>query len=195
MRLVRTAAAAALVTAAALAGTTATASAATAPTKPVASVDLTRYIGSWYQVAAIPQWFSLQCAKDSTATYTANADGTIGVRNACTTYWGSSSVVTGKAKVQNAPANSELAVSFFKLFGQQIYTGTNYQVIGLGAAYDWAVITDPARSSAFVISRTPALTSAQKATVQSVLSANAIDPCRLQVTPVTGGESKAGAFC
>ncbi|KYH44986.1 lipocalin family protein [Branchiibius sp. NY16-3462-2] len=177
------------------AGGTVTASAAPAPTKPVASVDLSRYLGQWYQVAAIPQWFSLQCAKDSTATYTANADGTVGVRNACTTYWGSSSVVTGKAKVQNAPANSELAVSFFKLFGQQIYTGTNYQVIGLGAAYDWAVITDPARSSAFVISRTPAITSAQKATVQSVLSANAIDPCRLQVTPITGGETKAATFC
>lgn len=103
--------------------------------------------------------------------------------------------MTGKAKVQNAPANSELAVSFFKLFGQQIYTGTNYQVIGLGAAYDWAVITDPARSSAFVTSRTPALTSAQKATIQSVLVSNAIDPCRLQVTPVTGGETKPGKFC
>lgn len=175
-------------------GTTA-ASAATAPTKPVASVDLTRYVGSWYQLAAIPAIYEVQCAGNAKANYAANADGTVAVTNTCKTWFGTTSSVTGKAKVQNAPANSELAVSFFKFFGQQIYTGTNYQIIGLGAAYDWAVVTDPGRSSAFVLSRTPSLTKAQNATVKSILRDNAIDPCRLKVTPQTGGASASGNYC
>lgn len=194
-RIAAAAGTAALLAAATFAGGTTTASAATAPTKPVASVDLSRYVGSWFQLAAIPAIFEVQCARNSKANYAANADGTVAVTNTCKTWFGTTSSVTGKAKVQNTPANSELAVSFFKLFGQQIYTGTNYQIIGLGSAYDWAVVTDPGRSSAFVLSRTPTLTDAQTATVKSILRDNSIDPCRLKVTPQTGGASRSVAYC
>jgi len=50
------------------------------PLDTVANVDVSRYTGKWYEIARYPNWFQSSCAS-STAEYTANADGTIGVLN------------------------------------------------------------------------------------------------------------------
>lgn len=175
----------------------ATAAASTStPVKPVASVQLSRYVGRWYQIAAIPQIFELQCARDVTAVYTANSDGTVGVNNTCATWWGSSSQVLGTARVENAPANSVLTVSFVNLFGQQLYFGgPNYEIIGLDANYGWAVVVSPDRSSAFVLSRTPALNAAATKAVKATITGNGIDACTLMTTPQTGGIATSVKFC
>ncbi|SDJ45092.1 apolipoprotein D and lipocalin family protein [Frankineae bacterium MT45] len=174
----------------------ATSQSAAGPVQPVASVDLTRYVGSWYQVAAIPQIFEVQCARNVTAVYTAKSDGTVGVNNTCTTWWGSSSRVLGVARVENAPANSVLTVSFLNLFGQQLYFGgPNYEIVGLDSAYRWAVVVSPDRASAFVLSRTPALSGAETTEVRDVLTSNGISPCSLMTTPQTHGAGTSQKFC
>ena len=61
------------------------ASAASAPAlanQPVSSLDLQRYAGTWHEIAHLPMFFQRKCVDTITATYTVNADGTIGVRNA-----------------------------------------------------------------------------------------------------------------
>ncbi|SOD72313.1 apolipoprotein D and lipocalin family protein [Jatrophihabitans sp. GAS493] len=170
--------------------------ASTGAVQPVASVDLTRYVGSWYQVAAIPQIFEVQCAANSTAVYTARSDGTVGVDNTCTTWWGSVSQVLGVARIENKPANSVLTVSFLNLFGQQLFFGgPNYEIVGLDSGYRWAVVVSPDRGSAFVLSRTPALSSAATAAVRAVLTRNGISPCALMTTPQAGGIGVSKKFC
>ena len=37
------------------------------PPTPIESLDLNRYLGTWHQLAAIPQPFNLVCARDTTA--------------------------------------------------------------------------------------------------------------------------------
>ena len=168
---------------------------AAAPT-PVPVVDVQRYIGSWYQVAAVPAIFEIQCAKNVTATYGLNADGTVSVRNQCRTWFGGTSTVTGNARVDNAPASSALSVSFVKLGGKwQYFGGTNYLVLGLGAQYDWAVVGDPNRSSGFVLSRTPALTADQLAQVRVAIAAGGYDACSFKVTKQDGGSSSRAPLC
>src|SRR5699024_2973131 len=54
------------------------------------SIDLERYKGKWYQVAAIPQPFSLQCSHDVTADYGVIDSDTISVTNKCGTFFGPS---------------------------------------------------------------------------------------------------------
>ena len=172
------------------------ANAAEAPPQPVASVDVAKYVGSWYQVAAVPAIYEAQCAKNVTATYGINADGTISVTNKCATWFGGTSTVKGNARSENAPANSSLTVSFLKLGGHWLYFGgPNYQVLGLGAQYDWAVVGDPNRSSGFVLSRTPALTAAQLADVRATLAANGYDACDLKLTKQDGGGSSRAPLC
>jgi apolipoprotein D and lipocalin family protein len=163
---------------------------------PVPAVDAQRYVGAWYQVAAVPAIFEIQCAKNVTATYALNADGTIAVKNQCRTWFGGTSTVNGNARVDNAPASSALTVSFFKLGGRWQYLGgSNYLILGVGAQYDWAVVGDPDRSSGFVLSRTPALSAAQLTAVRGVLTANGYDPCDLKVTKQDGGSATRGPLC
>src|SRR5512140_3180541 len=65
----------------------------------VANVDVNRYTGKWYEIARYPNWFQSSCAS-STAEYTANADGTIGVFNTCLAADGSvHSTIQGTARL------------------------------------------------------------------------------------------------
>ncbi|MFY1587198.1 lipocalin family protein [Micromonospora sp. WMMD734] len=167
----------------------------TGPLTPVADVDVERYVGDWYQIAAIPAIFEIQCYKNVTARYDVQPDGTIGVRNSCRTIVGTTSAVTGRARSENPPADSALTVSFLKLGGKWIYLGgPNYVVIGLDPDYRWAVVGDPDRSSGFVLSREPALTGAQTAAAKAALTANGYDLCDFRTTRQDGGGG-AGSFC
>ena len=52
------------------------------PPKTVPYVNLTRYLGIWYEQASIPARFSSDCLH-SMANYTFNEDGSIKVINTC----------------------------------------------------------------------------------------------------------------
>ncbi len=51
--------------------------------RAVEQVDLTRYAGRWYEIAALPNFFQRNCAWGTTAEYTLLPEGTVRVRNAC----------------------------------------------------------------------------------------------------------------
>jgi apolipoprotein D and lipocalin family protein len=166
------------------------------PVKPVRHVELSRYTGSWFQLAAIPQWFSLACVRDTTATYTARPDGTVGVLNRCITAAGTPLALNGRARVTDPVSNAQLQVTFLHVGSKWVYLGgTNYVIIGLARDYSWAVTTDPDRTSAFVLSRTPTLPHATQRRIRRILRANGINPCWLQVTPVTGGAEQPRPAC
>ncbi|WDZ86489.1 lipocalin family protein [Micromonospora cathayae] len=186
-------AAALLVTA--VPGPAAAATVDTGLVRPVESVDVQRYVGEWYQVAAVPAIFEIQCFKNVKARYDVQPDGTIGVYNSCRTIIGTTSAVTGRARSENPPADSVLTVSFLKLAGQwRYFGGPNYVIIGLDPEYRWAVVGDPDRSSGFVLSREPVLTAGQTAAAKAVLTANGYDLCDFRTTRQDGG-APAGPFC
>lgn len=177
-------------------GLASSASAATAPVTPVASVDLNRYAGQWYELASIPAIFEIQCAKNVKANYIRNADGTMGVTNSCTTYLTTTSSVKGVAKVTNAPANSALNVSFFNFFGRQVYAkDANYLIFGLDKSYRWALVGSADHKTGFVLSRTPSLPATDVATIKKTITANGFDVCSFKVTKQDGGARSRGALC
>ena len=49
----------------------------------VPHVDLTRYMGRWYEIARYPTRFEKDCASDVTATYAQLSGGKIEVLNEC----------------------------------------------------------------------------------------------------------------
>ena len=49
----------------------------------VNSVDLNKYVGTWYEIAKIPNSFQKKCASNTTATYILRNDGNIDVINRC----------------------------------------------------------------------------------------------------------------
>ncbi|WP_330181019.1 lipocalin family protein [Nocardia sp. NBC_01503] len=179
-----------------VAGIGAPATAQADPPAPIADLDLTRYLGTWYQLAAVPQYFNLVCARDTRAEYTLDQQGDVAVHNSCTTWSGGPNDIRGTATVTDPVTRAQLHVSFPGVPTQDMrYGPTNYIVTALGDDYAWALVTDPNRLSGFVLSRTPALDAAQWRDIRAAVTAAGEDPCWYLTTPATGGLDRIAPLC
>jgi len=123
-------------------------------TSTVKSLDLNRYLGTWYEIARFPHTFE----KDLvwvTATYSLRDDGKIrvvnqGYRNSPD---GRLKKATGKAKIPDPDAPARLKVSFFLFFY------SDYFVMELGDDYQYAMIGSKSPDYFWILSRTPQMKS------------------------------------
>ena len=129
-----------------------------APLATVATVDLARYAGTWYEVARLPMWFQRHCV-DSKATYTPRPDGRIAVHNECVTDKGSTDTADGIATVVDTRTNAKLAVTFDNWFAKLIGPSRegNYWILDLDADYRTALVGTPDRRYLWILSRTAVL--------------------------------------
>ncbi len=141
----------------------------------VDSVDLNKYIGTWYEIAKIPNSFQSDCLKNTTATYKLRDDGRIDVINRCTEENGEEKVAKGIAKVVDEKSNSKLEVSFVRIFGISLFWG-DYWIIGLDKNYDYAVIGTPSRKYGWILARSKSLSKDQIDSVFSILRKQGYDP-------------------
>ncbi|GAB3205564.1 hypothetical protein GCM10027262_11240 [Nocardia tengchongensis] len=166
------------------------------PPAPVAALDLGRYLGTWYQLAAVPQYFNLVCARDTRADYVLDELGDVSVHNSCTTWQGSVNEIRGTATVTDPATNAQLHVSFPGVPTQDArYGPPNYIVTALGDDYTWALVTDPNRLSGFVLSRTTTLDDTQWHDVTAAITAADENTCWYLTTPVTGGLDRIEPLC
>ncbi|MGY0490344.1 lipocalin family protein [Streptomyces sp. WG-D5] len=172
-----------------------TAHAAPQPPPSVDRLDINRYQGTWYQLAAVPRLFEIQCAKNVKAVYTATAADTVGVRNSCTTWLGTTSGITGEAKALDA-SGANLNVSFRKSGDSFRHSDdANYIVTGIDPEYRWAVVTNSDRTAGFVLSRTTELPAGQLPAVRASIDAAGLDGCDFHVTRQDGAGLPHGALC
>lgn len=148
---------------------------------PVGFVDLTRYVGTWYEIARLPNRFQRRCARNTTATYTLRDDGRISVINRCVTTGGEQIDATGVARIVDTTSNAMLAVSFLKIFGWHLFWG-DYWIIGLDADYQFAVVGTPSRKYGWILSRNQILTPDQHETIDTILRQNGYDPEKFMPT-------------
>lgn len=123
---------------------------------PTGTIDLNRYLGKWYQIAALPQVFSFN-AKCVTAEYSLNTDGSIKVVNKQIGPDGKPAEITGRATVEANSGNSKLLVGFF---GQQP-AASNYWIVEIADDYSYAVVSDPTKTTWWILSRTPQMDEAK----------------------------------
>jgi apolipoprotein D and lipocalin family protein len=107
------------------------------PVRTVDKVDLDRYMGKWFEIAAFPQRFEKGC-HCTTAEYEMTDKGYVRVFNTCR-----------KAFVVKGSGNAKLRVQFFWPFRG------NYWIIDLAEDYTFAVVGDPSRKYLWILSRTP----------------------------------------
>jgi apolipoprotein D and lipocalin family protein len=163
---------------------------------PVEKLELTRYLGTWHQLAAVPQVFNLTCARDTRADYQLDEQGDIAVHNQCVTWSGSLNQIQGTATVNDPVTSAQLHVGFPGVPGQDQRTGpTNYIVTALGPDYSWALVTDPSRLSGFVLSRTPALDAPTWDRVRTAIQVTGQSPCIYLTSPTTGGMTDIAPLC
>lgn len=126
------------------------------PPPVVAHVDLARYLGTWYEIRKIPNRFQAHCAGDTTATYSARADGRLNVINRCLTKDGTWDEADGIARVVDPVSNAKLEVSFVQVFGWNLFWG-DYWIVDLAPDYSHVIVGHPERRYGWVLSRTPTL--------------------------------------
>ncbi len=119
-----------------------------APLKTVVQVDLSRYLGLWFEIGRYANSFQKGCL-ESTATYSIRPDGDIDVLNSCHNEEdGRLREAHGRAWVVDS-SNARLKVSFFWPFRG------DYWIIDLGKDYEYAVVGTPDRKYLWILSRTP----------------------------------------
>jgi lipocalin len=115
----------------------------------VASLDVERYMGRWYELARYDHSFERDL-EYCQAQYTLLSDGKIRVENSgINSKSGKHKSSIGKAKMGDAPG--QLRVSFFLFFY------SDYNILALGNNYEWALIGSKSPKYLWILSRTPKL--------------------------------------
>ena len=149
------------------------------PPDVVPHVDLSRYAGTWYEIASFPQRFQKDCA-DSKAVYTPQDDGTIAVLNSCFRN-GKTDTAKGKAWVADKTTNAKLKVSFFwPVRG-------DYWIIELGKNYEYSVVAGPGRNSLWILARSSTMDKSLYDAIVGRLQEQGFDTAKLRLTEHRNG--------
>lgn len=146
--------------------------------KTVPYVDLQHYMGLWYQISAFETSFN-EGLVGVTAQYDLLEDGSVEVYNKgyMDTLDGPVDDITGKAVVVDSQTNARLKVTFP---GVPDFGFANYLIIILDTQeYNYAVVTDPLRSTLFVLSRNPQMDAETYSAIVEELQVKGFDTDRL----------------
>lgn len=116
---------------------------------PVTGFELERYLGTWYEIARLPNWFE-KGLTHVTATYSMRDDGKVKVVNKGYKD-GEKKVAVGKAKFAGPPDIGHLRVSFFWIFY------SDYIIVELDPEYRYALVVGSGTDLLWILSRTPQL--------------------------------------
>lgn len=142
--------------------------------RTVEQVDVARYCGTWYEIAAIPGKRQRNCTKTK-AEYTLSGTGPVTVRNSCIRKGRTVSVTATATPVQGS-GNAHLKVRFFRLIS------ADYLVIDLAGDYSWAVVSNGSGSALWILSRTPYMNQREYDSILGRLQERGIDSSRLVKT-------------
>jgi apolipoprotein D and lipocalin family protein len=147
------------------------------PLMTVASVDLDRYLGTWFEIARFDHEFERDCT-GVTATYSLNADRTIKVVNRCRrgSLSGPIDDAEGTARVVDTTTNAKLGVTFFWPFEG------DYWIIELDSQYAWAVVGEPSGRYLWILSRSPEISDTLRSELLTKIKAQGYDTVPLTWT-------------
>ena len=158
-------------------------------------VNLNLYLGSWHEIASIPQFFQRNCVKNTVATYSLDSQGGIDVLNTCLNQQGSTISAQGKAKVHNEKTNAELSVTFLNLGTWIYFIPGNYWIIDIASDYRYAVVGDANARYGWILSRTPRMSESDLVSAMNALRRNGYDLCQFNLSPQDGGTSVKMNLC
>lgn len=119
---------------------------------PTASnVEVTKYIGKWYAISSLPQFFTRNCLAQ-TADYDIINSQTISVLNTCLKVKGKTTI-KGQAVVTNAQTNAELEVTFNSFFTRLFRVKGDYNIVKLDSDYRYVMVASNNRKSLWIMSR------------------------------------------
>ena len=154
------------------------------PVQTIASLDVPRYMGTWFELAKFPNVFQRKCVSNTRAVYTLNVDNTVQVLNRCRIQDGSTIEALGQAKQMGNATSPVLKVRFApEWLGWLPLVWGDYWVIDLDDQYQLAAVSDAKREYLWVLSRSPKIDQTRYAALLQRLKQQGFDVDKLQVTP------------
>ena len=135
----------------------------------VSTLDLDRYLGSWYEIARFDHSFE-RGVEEAKAVYTLNRDGTIKVVNSGIKA-GKPKTAVGKGKRTDQPGL--LRVSFFGPFY------ADYRVMMIDEDYSYALVGSGGAGYLWILSRTKNLPARIKSAILSEATRRGYDTSKL----------------
>ncbi|UJP11227.1 lipocalin family protein [Microbacterium sp. KUDC0406] len=121
--------------------------------RSVAEFDLQRYLGLWFEVGRLPLRFEDDGARDVTAEYSLDDDGTVQVDNRCLDESGEPVQALGRA-VPDEGHPGRLRVTFLPAALRWIpFTEADYWVLKVDGDYRHALVGTPDRRHLWLLSR------------------------------------------
>ncbi|MGC2236325.1 MAG: lipocalin family protein [Pyrinomonadaceae bacterium] len=150
----------------------------------VASVDLNRYSGKWYEIARYSNKSQKNCIGNTTIVYTLKDAGKINVLNECLKKDGTVIDAKGEAKIVDNATNAKLEVRYAPGYLAFLSTSWNdYWIIDLDEKYQFAAVGDEDRENLWILSRTPKLNDAAYQNILRRVEKMGYKPGKLVKTP------------
>ena len=122
----------------------------------IPSLNVPRYMGTWYEIGKLPNPFQKNCVSNTMAIYEPMPNGTIRVTNRCTESNGKVKEAVGEARQIGNATSPKLEVRFAPAWLSFLpFVWGNYWVIDLDADYKLAAVSEPRRELLWILSRTP----------------------------------------
>lgn len=153
------------------------------PLVAVASLDVPRYMGTWYEIAKYPNRFQKKCVADTRAEYTLMTDGRVRVINRCRVESGQVDEAQGVARQIGASNSPKLEVRFAPAWLSFIpAVWGRYWVIDIDEGYELAAVSEPTREYLWVLSRVPQVDARRYASLLARLAALGFEIDKLELT-------------
>ncbi len=156
---------------------------APSPVRPIATLDVPRYMGAWYEIAKFPNRFQKKCVANTVAQYTLLTSGRVRVTNRCRMANGEMDEAIGMARQMGAKNSPKLKVRFapeWLSFLDAVWG--DYWVLDLDPAYQLVAVGEPSREYLWVLSRTPTVPAPEYQALLRRLEAQGFDVRKLEVT-------------
>jgi apolipoprotein D and lipocalin family protein len=152
---------------------------------PVASVNLERYAGRWYEIAKYPNRFQRSCVGHTSAEYALRRDGRITVTNRCRQADGTVKEAVGIARWrERPPRDATLKVRFAPAWLSLLpQVWGDYWILALPDDYRYVVVGEPARTYLWILSRTPQMTETDYMAAVAAAEAQGYEASKLVRTP------------
>jgi|SRR5690606_1312372 len=159
----------------------------TAAVESVATLDLERYLGLWFEVGRLPMRFEDDTARDVTAHYSLREDGAVTVDNRCLDEDGAPTQALGEGQ-PDAEHPGRLRVSFLPEALRWIpFTRADYWVLKIDAEYRVALVGSPDRKYLWLLAREHEIDGATEAAYLEEARAQGFELAQWIRTPQSGG--------
>jgi apolipoprotein D and lipocalin family protein len=159
------------------------------PLTTVADLDLDRYAGLWYQLADYPQFYELLACQDCvTAQYSIDPINRTNVQVTNQALGINNCAIQGTAKLLDPKFPGQLKIRFKFIPG--IVPDSllpDYWIVDIGKVnadgfYSWAIVSNPKRSSCYVLARSPKVEDALLQELKGKLTEHGFDLGKLKWT-------------